>query len=216
MATEQQSVTKQTLYTTVFIVFIAGFLAGVGFTVYKMDSPTAPVSQQGAAKPAISEQQNQAILNLEAEVTANPQNFNSWTQLGHLYFDTDQYQKAIAAYNKSLELHSGMPTSGPISGSCTGGPEIRPRRLNALTKPWQWTAAMSLPGSTKGSFSITISTKQTRRSPPGKRYFKLTPRLHWQTAPLCVTSSTRPEKNKKRTAAADFRSHIQITHPRRR
>ena len=109
MATEQQSVTKQTLYTTVFIVFIAGFLAGVGFTVYKMDSPTAPASPQGAgaAKPAISGQQNQAILNLEAEVTANPQNFNSWTQLGHLYFDTDQYQKAIAAYNKSLELHSG-------------------------------------------------------------------------------------------------------------
>ena len=107
MATEQQSVTKQTLYTTIFIVFIAGFLAGVGFTVYKMDSPADTASPRSAAKPSISEQQSQAILNLEAEVTANPENFNSWTQLGHLYFDTDQYQKAIAAYNKSLELHSG-------------------------------------------------------------------------------------------------------------
>ena len=107
MATEQQNVSKQTLYTTIFIVFIAGFLAGVGFTVYKMDSPADAASPQSAAQPSISEQQSQAILNLEAEVTANPQNFNSWTQLGHLYFDTNQYQKAIAAYNKSLELHSG-------------------------------------------------------------------------------------------------------------
>ncbi len=107
MATEHQSVNKQTFYTTIFIVFIAGFLSGIGFTVYKMDSTADIASPQSAAKQPISEQQNQAILNLEAEVTANPENYNSWTQLGHLYFDTDQYDKAIAAYNKSLELHSG-------------------------------------------------------------------------------------------------------------
>jgi tetratricopeptide (TPR) repeat protein len=58
------------------------------------------------AQPA-GGQEAQAILNLEAEVTANPDNFNAWTQLGHLYFDSDQYQKAIGAYTKSLELHSG-------------------------------------------------------------------------------------------------------------
>lgn len=107
MATEHQSVNKQTFYTAIFIVFIAGFLSGVGFTVYKMDSTADITAPQSAAKQSISEQQGQAILNLEAEVTANPENYNSWTQLGHLYFDTDQYQKAIAAYNKSLELHSG-------------------------------------------------------------------------------------------------------------
>ena len=107
MANEPQSVNKQTLYIALFIVFIAGFLSGVGFTVYKMDSPAGTASPGSAAKQPISEQQNQAILNLEAEVTANPENFNNWTQLGHLYFDTDQYGKAIAAYNKSLELHSG-------------------------------------------------------------------------------------------------------------
>ncbi|MGB3225434.1 MAG: tetratricopeptide repeat protein, partial [Desulforhopalus sp.] len=36
-----------------------------------------------------------------------PENFQSWVRLGHLYYDTDQPEKAIAAYNKSLELHSG-------------------------------------------------------------------------------------------------------------
>lgn len=107
MASEHASVNKQTFYIIIFIVFIAGFLSGVGFTVFKMDStPTVATSgapqQQGA-----SQQEEQAILNLEAEVTSNPSNFNAWTQLGHLYFDTDQYNKAIGAYTKSLELHSG-------------------------------------------------------------------------------------------------------------
>ena len=107
MAAQHQSINKQTFYTAIFIVFIAGFLSGVGFTVYKMDSTADTTSPNTAAKQSISEQQSQAILNLEAEVTANPENFNSWTQLGHLYFDTDQFQKAIGAYTKSLELHPG-------------------------------------------------------------------------------------------------------------
>ncbi len=107
MATQHQTINKQTFYITIFIVFIAGFLSGIGFTVYKTDTTGAPVSSNPAAGQPISGQQNQAILNLEAEVTANPENFNSWTQLGHLYFDTDQYEKAIGAYTKSLELHSG-------------------------------------------------------------------------------------------------------------
>lgn len=107
MATQESTVNKQTFYIALFIVFIVGFISGVGFTIYKTDSvPGAPqgnvTQQQG-----LSEQERQAILNLEAEVTANPDNYNGWTQLGHLYFDSDQYQKAIGAYTKSLELHSG-------------------------------------------------------------------------------------------------------------
>jgi len=107
MATEHSSVNKQTFYISIFIVFIAGFLSGVGFTVYKLDS-TPGVSSSDTGQQAVnSQQEQQAILNLEAEVTANPENFNAWTQLGHLYFDSDQYNKAIGAYTKSLELHSG-------------------------------------------------------------------------------------------------------------
>ena len=106
-STTQAHVGKQTFYITIFIVFIAGFLAGVGFTIFKMDSPSVSSTGNTTQQQGISQQENQAILNLEAEVTANPENFNAWTQLGHLYFDTDQYQKAIGAYTKSLELHSG-------------------------------------------------------------------------------------------------------------
>jgi cytochrome c-type biogenesis protein CcmH/NrfG len=91
------------------VIFIAGFLAGVAFTVFK---GTTIVPEQMAAAPAGQKttqtaETRQALLNLEAEVTANPANFEAWTRLGHLYYDTDQPTKAIAAYGKSLELHKG-------------------------------------------------------------------------------------------------------------
>lgn len=91
------------------VIFIAGFLAGVAFTVFK---GTTIGPQQMAAAPAGQEiiqsaETRQTLLNLEAEVTANPADFEAWTRLGHLYYDTDQPAKAIAAYGKSLELHKG-------------------------------------------------------------------------------------------------------------
>lgn len=105
MEKNQATVSKQTLYISILIVFIAGFISGVVFTVMKSDNSL--VAQSPSPQQAQSQQEAQAILNLEAEVTANPDNFNAWTQLGHLYFDSDQYTKAIGAYEKSLELHSG-------------------------------------------------------------------------------------------------------------
>jgi cytochrome c-type biogenesis protein CcmH/NrfG len=99
------TVSKQTLYISVLVVFIAGFVAGIVFTVMKSDSGS--VAQSPAQPPGQSQQEQQAILNLEAEVTANPDNFNAWTQLGHLYFDSNQVAKAVGAYEKSLALHSG-------------------------------------------------------------------------------------------------------------
>jgi len=107
MASEASVVNKQTFYITILIVFIAGFLSGVTFTIFKMGDGAAVVSTPGAQQGAPAGREAQAILNLEAEVTQNPENYNAWTQLGHLYFDSDQYSKAIGAYTKSLELHSG-------------------------------------------------------------------------------------------------------------
>ena len=106
MEKNQATVSKQTLYLSVLVVFIAGFVCGVVFTVMKSD-PSATVANNSAQQSAQSQQEAQAILNLEAEVTANPDNYNAWTQLGHLYFDSNQVSKAIGAYTKSLELHSG-------------------------------------------------------------------------------------------------------------
>ncbi|BHH82220.1 hypothetical protein LA52FAK_05090 [Desulforhopalus sp. 52FAK] len=89
------------------VIFIAGFLCGIAFTVYKTGSSApAPVANQ-QQKHEHSAETDKAIANLEADVTANPDNFESWTQLGNLYFDAGHPEKAVPAYEKSLELHSG-------------------------------------------------------------------------------------------------------------
>lgn len=90
------------------VIFIAGFLSGIAFSVYKTggDQSTNIASEQ-AQQPQHDQQTDQAIMNLEAEVTANPDNFESWVRLGNLYFDSNQPEKAVPAYEKSLELHSG-------------------------------------------------------------------------------------------------------------
>ena len=92
---------------TYFIIFILGFLTGVGFTVYKTggtgSNSTATSSQQNTQ----DEETHQALLELEGEVTADPDNFQAWRQLGNQYYDHNLPEKAIAAYTKYLELQSG-------------------------------------------------------------------------------------------------------------
>ncbi|MFA6901081.1 MAG: tetratricopeptide repeat protein [Desulfurivibrionaceae bacterium] len=87
---------------------IIGFLSGIVFSIYK--TPAGG----GAAKVAtgqpevqagkLTAEQTQHLLQLELEVQKKPDNVEAWTNLGHLYFDSDQAEKAITAYNKSLAL----------------------------------------------------------------------------------------------------------------
>ncbi len=96
---------KQLPILTYAVIFICGFLAGVGFTVLK----TSSSGTGGGTVSSVAEtnQKSTAINNLEATVTANPENFQAWIQLGNLYYDTGQYDKAITAYTTSLKYHSG-------------------------------------------------------------------------------------------------------------
>jgi cytochrome c-type biogenesis protein CcmH/NrfG len=90
---------KQTAMLFVICAFVLGFLAGVGFTVYKTNSESNIASPKG---PEIDYEQREKLL--KAEVKKNQDNTAAWIQLGHVYFDTDQYQKAIDAYKKALQL----------------------------------------------------------------------------------------------------------------
>ena len=87
---------------------IIGFLAGIVFSIYK--SPAGGGASKVATGQAESQagkltaEQTQRLLQLELEVQKNPENTEAWTNLGHLYFDSDQADKAITAYNKSLAL----------------------------------------------------------------------------------------------------------------
>jgi tetratricopeptide (TPR) repeat protein len=46
---------------------------------------------------------------LEKVVASEPANRQAWVQLGNDYFDSKQYQKAIAAYGRALELKGDDP-----------------------------------------------------------------------------------------------------------
>ena len=87
---------------------IIGFLSGIIFSIYK-----TPAGGEGAHIAAgqpesqvgkLTAEQSQHLLQLELEVRKNPENIEAWTNLGHLYFDSDQAEKAISAYTKSLAL----------------------------------------------------------------------------------------------------------------
>jgi cytochrome c-type biogenesis protein CcmH/NrfG len=76
----------------------------------------APVTACKRERPPVPSQPAQApqgapsrISQLESTVAREPQNRAAWVQLGNLYFDTHQPQKAVDAYGKALELQGDDP-----------------------------------------------------------------------------------------------------------
>jgi cytochrome c-type biogenesis protein CcmH/NrfG len=94
------------MYLIVMVALAAGFLGGVVFSSYHTSTA---VSVPGGAGPPMGAAQSQTMAALEQKVRATPDDANAWTQLGHLYFDTEQYEKAVQAYKKSLELDPSRP-----------------------------------------------------------------------------------------------------------
>ena len=103
-------VKKETTALIAVVAVVAGFLGGIVFSVFysgsgqPMQSPAASRQQTASPAQGISPQQASSILILEKAVAANPGNAAAWVQLGNVYFDTNDFPKAIRAYEKSLEL----------------------------------------------------------------------------------------------------------------
>jgi cytochrome c-type biogenesis protein CcmH/NrfG len=101
-----QYVRKETFWLGTLLALAVGFFGGVMFAVLKSDSgvvartPQARVQQAPVATPARPDM----VASLEDETAKNPQNTNAWIQLGNEYFDSNQHEKAIWAYQKALEL----------------------------------------------------------------------------------------------------------------
>ena len=100
-------VKKENVYLACLLSLAVGFLGGVMLGIYKTgpsgQSPTAAPVQQTNIPPSNAELLNEIAM-LEREVAANPSNVDAWIGLGNNYFDTQQYEKSIQAYKKSLEL----------------------------------------------------------------------------------------------------------------
>ncbi len=111
MSEKNNTVKKETLIYALLIGFVAGFIGGAIFAVYKLSpsTPLAAPTQVQAPDNAqqLEKQTAEAIAKFEAEVTVNPNNTEAWIQLGHLYYDSDKVQQAIKAYTRSLELQPG-------------------------------------------------------------------------------------------------------------
>jgi cytochrome c-type biogenesis protein CcmH/NrfG len=110
---EGNYVKKETMLIVALIALVIGFLGGVFYsalqsgTTGSVQTASAPPQQQ--QQPGLTSEQARTILALEQEVAANPTNADAWTQLGHVYYDTDNPAKAIIAYEKSLELRPNDP-----------------------------------------------------------------------------------------------------------
>lgn len=115
MTSAQKMVKKETLLIAIAISILLGFLTGTIFTTYKISpskttagGPSTAPKQQGTP---LSNEQAQAIAGLEAEVEKNHANGETWTRLGNLYYDTNQYKKAIKAYTNAVTL---LPANADI------------------------------------------------------------------------------------------------------
>lgn len=105
---QKDYVKKNTMLLVSGICLAVGFLGGIALSVYKSGSaltiPSSMTQQQPVTNKGPSAEETGQILVLEKEISSNPNNNQAWIQLGNLYFDTQQYIKAIHAYETSLSL----------------------------------------------------------------------------------------------------------------
>ena len=111
---------KEKVVFVVVAAFLAGFLSGTLITVWKTtEAPFQPAGPQerssfttplppaeGTIDPEKARRMEEALRNLAART---PEQSDTWTRLGNFYFDTNQYQKAIEAYERSLALQPDEP-----------------------------------------------------------------------------------------------------------
>jgi tetratricopeptide (TPR) repeat protein len=94
------TVQKSTLYGVAILCLAAGFLGGVVFSIYKSGGTT--VVSQAPVQTDVGDR-GRELEALTKETAQNPKNTTAWIELGNLYFDTNQFDKSIWAYNKALE-----------------------------------------------------------------------------------------------------------------
>lgn len=115
MADTARKFGKGELVTAVVIALAAGFFAGT--VVMELRQPAgARVQAEGGAAPASAKDDGhehdaelKRIGELEVATVGKPGDQGQWVELGNLYFDTHQAQKAITAYEKAIALGVNSP-----------------------------------------------------------------------------------------------------------
>lgn len=113
MSESANSVSKPTLFISIGVSLLIGFLSGIIYSDRAMvPGSQTNIQQELPQQPAYNQDQKaEQIASYELAAQQNPNNAEAWTQLGHIYFDTNQPAKAIEAYNKSLAI---IPGNAPV------------------------------------------------------------------------------------------------------
>lgn len=98
------TVKTQNGIVVLLLTFLFGFLCGVGFSVWKLEPGSSSAPPETIPSQTALLQQITALLE---RVEADPEDGGAWAQLGNLYYDTNQPEKAVSAYLHSLELQPG-------------------------------------------------------------------------------------------------------------
>lgn len=106
-AENRAMVTRRAAIVFSVAMLVVGFFGGVVFGVIKTGS--LPGGSLNDPPSAVGNPPDRMFQALEAEAARNPQDAEAWVRLGNAYFDADQYQKAIDAYEKSLAIAPGNP-----------------------------------------------------------------------------------------------------------
>ena len=108
--------------------FVAGFVAGIVFSAWKLDSGVGVVQ---APRTVTAERDQQAelkarIADLEKSRAVRPDDLGTLVQLGNDYFDIGDHAKAVEAYEKALQIdprNADVITDMGISYRKLGKPE---------------------------------------------------------------------------------------------
>lgn len=108
-------VKKQTLIVAVVLCLAIGFVGGTLYSSFKL-APGNPSKDQGKASvqkeepqehPDISMELSAKISEIQQFLKDHPDDAEAWTKVGNLYYDSDQAQNAIDAYERSLAIEPG-------------------------------------------------------------------------------------------------------------
>ncbi|MEW6672307.1 MAG: tetratricopeptide repeat protein [Thermodesulfobacteriota bacterium] len=97
-------VKKSSLLLACLMSVVVGFLGGVVFSAYKFRSTASAPVQQPASAQKLTEERAGVIEALKRETAQNPNNIKAWIELGNNYFDIDQFEESIRAYEQALTL----------------------------------------------------------------------------------------------------------------
>jgi cytochrome c-type biogenesis protein CcmH/NrfG len=86
--------------------FVAGFLVGIVFSAWKLDTGSGGVQAPRTIAPQRDQQADlkTRIADLEKKLAAEPDDLGTLVQLGNDYFDLGDHAKAVAAYKKALQI----------------------------------------------------------------------------------------------------------------